>query len=49
MTKLKYAEEILTNVQSVILTAESFLTAYQKLLTSMGFVIVTLGGSEISD
>ena len=47
--KLKYAREILTNVQSVILTAQLFLTACQKLLTLMGFAIVTLGSSEITD
>ena len=44
-----YAQEVMTNIQPVILTTQLFLTAYQKLLTAMGFAIVILGGSEIND
>ena len=39
----------MTDVQSVILTPDFSLTACQKLLTSMGFPIVKLGESEITD
>ena len=47
MTTTQIFSVISDQCQSVILTADFFLTACQKLLTSMA--TVTLGGSKISD
>ena len=47
--KQKYAQKILTSVQSAILTTQYYLIAHQKLLISMGFEPVTRWESGITD